>query len=207
MEIFLTGSTGGIGLAIKSLLEFHGHNVTAPSKFEFDITDFESIDKMDLSRYDIVINSAGANQGAYLGWHNNSWQNQQYHVAANFTGPLFLAKQYTRQRSTGQFIYITSISANDPRSHTIFMIGSKGALRYSLNAVKRDHPGILFTEIVPSKTRTNMLQQNYQGTRSDQEIAAEYDAVPCLEPNQVADMVLMAMTHRLSRVDICPKIK
>jgi NADP-dependent 3-hydroxy acid dehydrogenase YdfG len=125
-------------------------------------------------------------------------------VAVNFTGPLLLAKQYTRQRSTGQFIYLTSTSADDPISYTIFMVGSKVAVRHSLNAVKRDYPGILFTEIVPGKTRTNMLKQNYQGTRSEQDIAEEYARISVLDPIQVAHTVALAIELKLDRIGISP---
>lgn len=204
MKIFLTGASGGIGKATKELLVEQGHQVHAPSRKEFDITNFEKINALDLSSYDVVINCAGANQGAYLGWHNNSWQNQSNHVAVNFTGPLFLAKQYTRCRKQGQFVYITSISADDPRSYTIFMIGSKGALRYSLTAVQQDYPDILFTEIVPGKTRTNMLKQNYQDTLTDEQIDQMYLQTPCLRAEEVAQTIVTAVNNRLPKITICP---
>ena len=201
MNIFITGGSSGIGLATKYMLEKQ-HRVTAPTRQDFDLTDLAQIDSLDLTGYDAVINCAGDNQGAYLGWHNNSWQNQQRHVAVNFTGPLLLAKQYTRQRASGQFIYITSASADDPISYTIFMVGSKLALRHSLNAVKRDYPGILFTEIVPGKTQTNMLQQNYQGTRTDTEIAQEYANTARLDAEQVAQTIVLSLELGLDRVAI-----
>lgn len=204
MKIFLTGGSGGIGLATKQLFSQQGHEVVAPTRQEFDIADFETIDSIDLSIYDVVINCAGANEGAYLGWHKNTWQNQSNHVAVNFTGPLFLAKQYTRQRSQGQFVYVTSASADDPISYTIFMIGSKGALRYSMTAVQRDYPGILFTEIVPGKTRTNMLRQNYQGLLSDEEIEQKYQQAPCLTADEVAKAILRAVEQKMSKVTILP---
>ena len=201
MNIFITGGSSGIGLATKHMLEKQ-HRVTAPPRQDLDLTDLAQIDGLDLTGYDAVINCAGDNQGAYLGWHNNSWQNQQRHVAVNFTGPLLLAKQYTRQRASGQFIYITSASADDPISYTIFMVGSKLALRHSLNAVKRDCPGILFTEIVPGKTQTNMLQQNYQGTRTDTEIAQEYANTARLDAEQVAQTIVLSLQLGLDRVAI-----
>lgn len=204
MKIFLTGGAGGIGQATWRLFEQAGHAIVAPSRKEFDITDFAMIDQLDLSCYDVLINCAGANQGAYLGWHNNSWQNQSTHVAVNFTGPLFLAKQYTRCRTHGQFVYITSTSADDPCSYTIFMIGSKGALRYSLSAVQQDYPDILFTEIVPGKTRTNMLKQNYQNTLTDQQIDQMYRQTPCLTAEEVAQTILKAVNNRLPKITICP---
>jgi short-subunit dehydrogenase len=204
MKIFLTGASSGIGLATKNLLQAHGHEVVAPGRDELNLCDFEKIDSLDLSAYDAIVNCAGANGGAYLGWHNNTWQNQANHVAVNFTGPLLLAKQYTRQRKQGQFVYVTSASADDPISYTIFMVGSKGALRFSLNAVKRDYPGILFTEVVPGKTRSNMLRQNYQGTRSDADIAEEYTRGPVLESDQVAQTILLAIDLKLDRIGLSP---
>ena len=205
MNIFLTGGNSGIGLATRSMLEQQQHTVTAPQRQEFDLTDFVRINDLDLTGYDAVINCAGDNQGAYQGWHNNPWQNQQRHVAVNFTGPLLLAKQYTQQRTSGQFIYITSASADDPISYTIFMVGSKIALRHSLNAVKRDYPGILFTEIIPGKTQTNMLRQNYQGTRTDDEIAQEYANTARLDAEQVANTIVLSLQLGLDRVAISPR--
>lgn len=204
MKIFLTGGSSGIGQATKILLAQQGHEVVAPSRAYLDLADFAKIDSLDLSDYDVIVNCAGANAGAYLGWHNNTWQNQSNHVAVNFTGPLLLAKQYTRQRAHGQFVYVTSVSVEDPRSYTIFMVGSKGGLRFSLDAIKKDYPGILFTEIVPGKTRTNMLRQNYQGTKTDAEIDHMYDQGACLSAEQVAEVIAGAIEQRLEKVTICP---
>lgn len=200
----MTGGSGGIGQATQNLLQAQGHEIVAPNRDQLDMCDFEKINSLDLSSYDIVINCAGANGGAYLGWHNNTWQNQANHVAVNFTGPLLLAKQYTRQRSEGQFVYITSTSADDPMSYTIFMVASKAALRAGLNAVRRDYPGILFTEIVPGKTRTNMLKQNYQGTRDQEQIDQEYSKSAVLAPQNIAQCISMAIEHRLECVRISP---
>ena len=205
MKIFLTGASSGIGAAVKNLLVAQGNDVYAPARTEFDLSNFAQIDGLDLSSYDIIINCAGANQGTYHGWHNNTWQNQKNQVDVNFIGPLFLAKQYTRQRKTGQFIYLTSASVEDPISYAIFMVGSKGGLQFSMNAIKKDYPGIIFSEIIPGKTRTNMLKQNYQGSKTDEEIAEEYARTAALTPEQVAKTIELAIQLKLDRLAIFPQ--
>jgi short-subunit dehydrogenase len=180
------------------------HNVHAPSRDQLDLTDFNTIDQLDLSVYDIVINCAGANGGAYLGWHNNSWQNQQTQVDVNFTGALLLAKQYTRQRDHGQFIYITSSSVDDPIAYNIFMVASKAAMQYSMNAIKKEYPKMIVTEICPGKIKTGMLKQNYQGTKTDEEIEAIYAKGPALSAQDIATAIDTAIKYKLDKVTLTP---
>jgi NADP-dependent 3-hydroxy acid dehydrogenase YdfG len=85
------------------------------------------------------------------------------------------------------------------------MVGSKAALRLSLDAVKRDYPAILFSEIIPGKTRTNMLKQNYQDTKTDQEIEQLYEKDPYLLPEQVAQTILTAINLKLEKITISPR--
>lgn len=203
MKIFLTGSSSGIGKAVLELLQGQ-HKVTAPSRREFDLEDFAQIDQLDLRDYGAVINCAGANVGAWQGWHRNSWQNQVSQVNVNFTGALLLAKQYTRQRSQGHFIYVTSASANDPIAYNIFMVASKAALRYSLDVVKKEFPDMVFSEICPGKTRTNMLRQNYQQAKTDSEIDKMYDSDSVLTAEQVAEVLVSALELKLDQVTIVP---
>jgi NADP-dependent 3-hydroxy acid dehydrogenase YdfG len=203
MKIFLTGSSSGIGAATKKLLATE-HEVTAPTRQEFDLEDFAMVEGADFSPYDVVINCAGANMGAWQGWHNNNWHNQSRHVAVNFTAPLLMAKQYTRQRSHGHFIYVTSASADDPIAYNIFMVASKAALRYSLDTVKKQYTNFVFSEICPGKVKSNMLQQNYQGTKTLEEIEQMYKQGPCLSSQQVAETIVAALNLRLDKITIVP---
>jgi short-subunit dehydrogenase len=203
MKIFLTGSSSGIGLATKQLLEID-HEVVAPLRSEFDLEDFENVERTDFSCYDVVINCAGSNMGAWQGWHKNTWQNQSSQVAVNFTAPLLMAKQYTQQRPHGHFIYVTSTSADDPIAYNIFMVASKAALRYSMDAIKKDYKNFIFTEICPGKTRSNMLKQNYQHNKTAEEIEQMYQKEPCLTSQQVAITIATALEQRLDKITITP---
>lgn len=201
LRIFLTGGTGGVGSAVKELMSAR-YDIVSPSRQQLDMSDLSSIDKLDLSSFDILIHCAASNPGAYLGWHDNSWQNQRQQIDINLTAGLLLLKQYTKQRTTGQFVYVTSTNIDDPWPQNMFYTVSKYGMRVAVDSAKRKYTGIIFTEICPGKIRTNMLEQNYLGTRSPEEIQKEYDSQPCLDPKKVADMIDFAVQHKLDKITI-----
>jgi NADP-dependent 3-hydroxy acid dehydrogenase YdfG len=203
MKIFVTGGSSGVGRAVVDRLITH-HQVQAPSRIELNLENIEQIENLNLSEYDVVVNCAGANPGAYLGWQNNSGHNQSQQVAVNFTGALLLAKQYVKQRSHGQFIFITSYNIEDPIALNIFYTASKAALRYSIQTLRRECPDMVFTEICPGKIRTNMLRQNYQGAKSDEEIQELYEQSPNLSAEQVAEVIELAIQHRWNQITMVP---
>ena len=199
----ITGASSGVGQACADLLHDQ-HQVITPTRDQLDLSNFAQIDQLDLADVDVVINCAGANPGAYLGWQHNTWQNQAQQVAVNFTGALLLAKQYARQRSQGQFIFVTSLNIEDPIALNIFYTASKAALRYSIQTLRQERPDIIFTEICPGKIRTNMLRQNYQGTKTDQEIDQLYTQGPNLSAEQVAEAIDLAIQHRWNQITMVP---
>jgi NADP-dependent 3-hydroxy acid dehydrogenase YdfG len=202
VNLFITGGSSGVGQACVQL--FDQHSITAPSRDKLDLSNFEAIDQLDLSSYDVVINCAGANAGAFHGWQDNTWQNQQRQVDVNFTGALLLAKQYFRQRATGHFIYVTSSNIDDPIVYNIFYTAAKAALHYSMNTVRKQYPGVLVTEIRPGKIRSNMLNQNYQGAKTPDEIDELYAKAPVLEPADIARAIETAIKYKLDQITITP---
>jgi len=206
VKILVTGGSSGVGQAVVRRLRGQ-YQVHAPDRAELDLGNFEQIDQYDLGQYDVVINCAGANAGAYLGWLNNNCENQSQQVSVNFTGALLLAKQYVKQQSQGQFVFVTSYNIEDPIALNIFYTASKAALRYSMQTLRREFPGILFTEICPGKIKTNMLKQNYQGAKTDQEIEQIYAQSLSLEPDDVAKVIETAVQNKLTQVTILPNEK
>ena len=206
LKILVTGGSSGVGQAVIRRLSDQ-NRVYAPARAELNLGNFKQIDQYDLGQYDVVINCAGANAGAYLGWLNNTCENQSQQVSVNFTGALLLAKQYVKQRSQGQFVFVTSYNIEDPIALNIFYTASKAALRYSMQTLRREFPGILFTEICPGKIKTNMLKQNYQGAKTDQEIEQIYAQSLSLEPDDVAKVIETAVQNKLTQVTILPNEK
>jgi NADP-dependent 3-hydroxy acid dehydrogenase YdfG len=202
-KIFITGGSSGVGQAVVNLLgQFN--EVTAPPREKFDLSDFNAINQLDLSEYDVVVNCAAANVGAHNGWQGNTWENQKNQVDVNLTGALLLAKQYTKHRSHGQFIYFTSSNIDDPIAYNIFYTASKAALRYSMNTIRKECSNLIITEICPGKIRSNMLQQNYQGSKTPEEIEQMYAKTPVLYPIDIAIQVESAIKYKLDQITIVP---
>jgi NADP-dependent 3-hydroxy acid dehydrogenase YdfG len=202
-KIFVTGASAGVGQAVSNLLG-QLYEITAPTRNELDLADFAAIDRLDLSSYDVIVNCAGANVGAYNGWQGNTWENQKNQVDVNFTGALLLAKQYIKQQTRGQFVYFTSGNIDDPIAYNIFYTASKAALRYSMNTLRKECPGLVITEICPGKIRSNMLRQNYQDTKTDTEIEQLYAKGPVLYPVDIAIQVQHAIKYKLDQITIVP---
>lgn len=203
MKILIVGGSGGLGRACKEQLRL-GNEVVTTSRSELDLENFEQIENFDLSSFDVVVNCVGANPGAYQGWQNNSWQNQVCQVQVNFTGALLLAKQYVKQRKRGQFVFVTSYNIEDPTAQNIFYTTSKAALRYSMKILRKEFPDFVFTEICPGKIRTNMLEQNYQGTKTKSEIDTMYNQTQCLDPNAVAAAIETSVRFKLLQITVTP---
>ena len=202
-KVFLTGASSGIGKACLELLQHH-YEITAPTRDQFNLEQFGAVSTFDYSPYDIVINCAGVNVGTHLGFHKNNYQNQVQQVHVNYIAPLLMAKKYTQDRKSGQFIFISSGSIDKPEVYNIFNSTSKLALRQAMHTLGKEYNTILFTEICPGRTKTNMLYQNYNGTKTRDEVELEYAQYPCLTADNVAESVLYSITNRISEIKINP---
>lgn len=203
-HVFLTGGSSGIGKSCVELLRSHGHAVTAPGRSELDMLNNTQIENVALANYDVVINCAAVNTGTYLGFHNNTNRNQLNQIQVNFVAPLLLAKNYSQARSSGHFVYISSATINNPRLYNLVNCTAKAALRYAMNVLREELDNFVVTEICPGKTKTNMLKQNYHGAKTDQEVEAEYETQPYLNPDQVAQSVLFAIDNQIDLIQLTP---
>jgi NADP-dependent 3-hydroxy acid dehydrogenase YdfG len=73
-----------------------------------------------------------------------------------------------------------------------------------MNVLRKELPTFVISEICPGKTKTNMLKQNYNGAKSDEEICAEYESSPYLTPLQVAKSVLFAVENQIDIIKLTP---
>ena len=204
MKILLTGGSSGIGHASAQLLLTQGHTVITPTRQELDLNNPSNIDHLSLEEFDAVVNCAGANVGTHLGFYNNTLSNQLTQLNVNFITPLMLAKKYSQDNPNGHFVYISSISIDTPRLYNIINSTSKAALQYAMNVIRVELPNFIVSEICPGKTKTNMLRQNYNNTKTESDIDAEYESQIYLTPQQVAKCVVIALEQKLDLIKIVP---
>lgn len=204
IKVLVTGGSSGVGAAVVKMLRANFMEVDAPTSKELDLSNLEQVDSYDYSSYDIIVNCAARNHGTFRGLHDNSWQNQAEQVAVNYTAPLLMAKQYTKQRETGQFVYVTSDSIDAPSAYNIFMASSKSAIRFSLDVLKRQYKHIVFSEVCPGKIKTNMLAQNFEGTKTAEEIEEIYAEGLSLSAEEVAAAIDEVIWSKLDKITILP---
>ena len=90
-NVLLLGATGGIGSNLLNLMQHSDtYTVDGWSSKNLDLNCPEKIFDCNFSKFDLLINCAGHNQGSYLGFLKNSWQNQISQITVNYISNLML---------------------------------------------------------------------------------------------------------------------
>ena len=158
-SVYITGSTGGIGIPLVRHLQDAGASVTA-----YDIEkDGDLVENLDrLCTYlaentpDILINMAGYN---VLDYCEN--QNLEAIVDLNMMVPMRLTQAVLpgmKARSTGQIVNMGSMTALIPLPHLTGYVAAKAGLKGFNDSLRRELGGtnIKLTHIVPRAVKTPM---------------------------------------------------
>ena len=157
-NVILTGSTGGIGSSIASLLEQSGYSVIA---IRSRLEDFESLEKEVKSilaehDVDVLINCAGF--GLFKPHEEISTTDIRKMIDVNLTAPLILTGLTLRslKESRGNIINITSIEATRYSRFSALYTATKTGLRaFSLSLLEEVRKaGVKVTAINPDITNT-----------------------------------------------------
>ena len=203
-HVFVTGGSSGIGKAICKELQRRGISYYAPTRDELNMQDFLSVANIDLMLYDTVIHCAGSNSGSYLGFEGNSVESQLEQIDVNFTAGVMLIKNFVQLTNVKRFVYISTDSFIINKPFKIVYSASKMALKFTVDTLRPQYPDIKWTEVLIGNTRTNLLYNNYQGTRTKEEVEEEYNSRPCLEVANVVTAVFKAIDKNLDYVELRP---
>jgi len=204
-NILVLGSTGGIGSAvIEKLQSLSDFNVTGWSSKDLDLNFPNEIFKKDLSIYDTVINCAGHSQGTYLGFVNNTNENQLSQIMVNYIGNLFLCKHFATSVSKGKYIWCNSTSTDNPRPFHSVYASAKAASEFGLNLVAQELEHIDIVTVKIGLVHTNLRYRNFNGSKTKEEVEKSYSDFPqkMISLNKVADTILYAISNDICEVTV-----
>jgi 3-oxoacyl-[acyl-carrier protein] reductase len=176
----ITGGNGDIAQAIKSKLETEGYDVSAPTRTEMDVTDWNSIENA-IGRFkpDILINNAGyvvpqSVRGADL-------ENTKKHIEINLSGTFYCTEVALKHNSNLDIINIGSAAAIEAHATWSEYCATKAAVVMATKCWAEE--GLYAVVISPGRTRTKMRKSLYP----------DEDKSTLLEPQDLAEVVMKAV--------------
>lgn len=156
MKIAITGTTSGLGKALKDALSV-SHDVYSFNRPEFDLSTLEDLDKIDLSGIDILINNAGHSLGGGVGFLNHSTDKWIDIIATNFQAPVYLTQKFIQQNNKGKIIFITSKAIEKAMGGDSVYTASKSGLSMFIECLRDElkESQIIVTEIRPGRIKTD----------------------------------------------------
>ena len=202
-HILVIGANGGIGSSFfESAFLLPDVQVTGWTSQDLDLNFPDRIFSCDLSKYDVVVNCTGHNQGTYLGFLNNSWQNQLSQITVNYISNLFLFKHYANNRTAGQYVWVNSILADSAKPHHCVYASSKAASKISLDLAAQEAAHIRLLEVKVGLVKTNLRFRNFEGTKTVDEVDATYGNSPVLSAATVALAMIDAIQENKTEISI-----
>lgn len=152
-KVLITGGSGGIAQAIKTLLEEEGYNVLAPTRKEMDVTDWNSIENV-IKEYvpDILINNAGYVVPQSI--KTMDLENTKKHFDINIGGTFYCTGIALKYNPNLQIVNIGSAAAVESHATWSEYCASKAAVVMATKCWAED--GLYAVAISPGRTRTKM---------------------------------------------------
>lgn len=152
-KVLITGGSGGIAQAIKTLLEEDGYSVLAPTRMEMDVTSWESIDAVMKDFVpDILINNAGYVVPRSI--KQMDLENTKKHFDINVGGTFYCTGIALKYNSDLEIVNICSAASIESHATWSEYCASKAAVAMATRCWAED--GLYAVAISPGRTRTKM---------------------------------------------------
>ena len=163
-RVLITGGSGGIAQAIKTLLENDGYIVKAPSRDEMDVTDWDSIElTIKEFRPDILINNAGYVVPRSI--RTIDLIDSKRHFDINIGGTFYCTGIALKYNPELQIINIGSAAAIESHATWSEYCASKAAVVMATKCWAED--GLYAVVISPGRTKTKMRKALFPDEDSD----------------------------------------
>jgi len=193
-NILITGSSKGIGKAIKEELLLQGFHCISPTREELDINSKESIIKFfDTNKEPIfgLINNAGINIVGELGTIDD--QSIMDMININLIGPLLLIQKVgkrMKEQKFGKIVNISSIWGVSSKEYRTLYSATKFGINGITKALSRELGpyNILVNSVAPGYVNTEMTKKNVP--KEEQEnIQGNIPLRRFAEPKEIAKVV------------------
>ena len=179
-KVLITGGSGGIAQAIKTLLEEEGYDVLAPTRIEMDVTNWDSIESL-VKRFvpDILINNAGYVIPKSV--KEMDLENTKKHIDINVGGTFYCTGIALKYNPNLQIVNVGSAAAVESHATWSEYCASKAAVVMATKCWAED--GLYAVVISPGRTRTKMRKFLFP----------DEDQSTLLEPMDFAKVVMKAV--------------
>lgn len=179
-KVLITGGSGGIAQAIKTLLKKNGYTVYAPTRAEMDVTDWNSIENVIKCFVpDILINNAGYVVPQSIKQMN--LENTKKHFDINLGGTFYCTGIALKYNPDLQIVNICSAASIESHATWSEYCASKAAVAMATKCWAED--GLYAVAISPGRTRTKMRKFLFP----------DEDQSTLLEPVDFAKVVMKAV--------------
>jgi NADP-dependent 3-hydroxy acid dehydrogenase YdfG len=208
----VTGASSGIGLATANALRERGVKVAVGARrvdrldgdfaHELDVTDEASSERFvaaaldALGGLDILVNNAGGAIGRYPFWESSE-EDEEWMIEANVHGLMRITRLCLPHiRDGGHIVNMDSIAGRQAYENAAVYCAVKAASSMFSQALREDLLGrpIRITAMAPGLTGgTEFSLVRFKG--DEDKASAVYKGVEPLQPEDIADCILFALTR------------
>ena len=179
-KVLITGGSGGIAQALKSLLEEEGFVVLAPTRVEMDVTNWDSVEAVVKDFVpDILVNNAGYVVPCSI--KHMDFESTKKHFDINLGGTFYCTGMALKYNPNLQIVNIGSAAALETHATWSEYCASKAAVVMATKCWAED--GLYAVVISPGRTRTKMRKSLFP----------EEDQNTLLDPVDFAKVVMKAI--------------
>ena len=210
----VTGASSGIGAAVAHALAEAGARVAVGARrvellpdrdglyaFDLDVRDETSAERFveravaDLGGIDILVNNAGLGLGREPFWDSKD-EDEATVIETNVVGVLRMTRLCIPHiRDGGHIVNMGSIAGRQPYENAAVYVASKYAVRGFTYALREDLLGrpIHLTTVDPGLVESSFSKVRFRG--DEERARTVYENVDALQPEDIADCVLFAVTR------------
>jgi NADP-dependent 3-hydroxy acid dehydrogenase YdfG len=174
MKIAITGTTSGLGLALKEHLLLN-HNVLSIDKPIVNLSTLSDLQTVDLSGVDVLINNAGHSHGGGKGILTHDIEAWTDILDVNLRAPIYLTQKFIQQNPTGKIIFITSRAVESSLGGDSIYSASKAGLTTFIQCMRDElkNSNYRLIEIRPGRIKTSFAKN--RRIHDDQTVNSFYD--------------------------------